>query len=443
MHKTIACLPLAVLGLACAGELPVRPSVPQRPAFGPAGATAVSCLTQPGPVVTLAGTQTTQYWDVSLADNTRIDATAAQWFTPQAENQPTNFGGGLNLCWSGGEVLGQFAPSTPWNTMHDKYGQVAQPNAGGAHIENLRVFDYGDGISHDRSGPNWTVRGVYVKYSRDDCIENDFYHSGTVEDVFLDGCYSAFSMRQYIALGDSSANHLVVRNSLIRLQAYDAAYSGPAPNHNAFWKLHQNAPRIELYDNIFRADAASYEGQGPGSYMIPPSGAPPWDKLATCSNNTIVWLGQGSFPEPLPACFTVTTDKTVWDNAVAAWNAAHAPSMSDIAPPIVSMFQPGIVGDAILTGTDSLIATATDDRDVVGVQFQLDDSPIGAEQTAPIAYTPSGPNSPYTRDLTSKYLLLVNTTGISNGAHTVSAIARDAAGHATTSATVNVTVSNP
>ncbi len=440
MNKAIACLPLIVLGLACAGELPVRPSVPQHSGLGPASATAVSCLTQPGPVVTLSGTQTTQYWDVRLADNTKIDATAAQWFTPQAENQPTNFGGGVNLCWSGGEVLGQFAPSTPWNTMHDKYGQVAQPNAGGADIENLRVFDYGDGISHDRGGPNWMVRGVYVKYSRDDCIENDFYNNGTVEDSFLDGCYSAFSMREYVALPNDSAHRLVVRNSLIRLQAYDAVYSGPVPNHNAFWKLHQNAPRIELYDNIFRADAASYEGPVPGSYMIPPSSGPLGNKLAACSNNTIVWLGDGDFPEPLPACFTLTTDKTVWDNAVATWNAAHPASLSDIAPPIVSMFQPGIVGDLILTGVDSLIATASDDRGITSVQFQLDGADIGPPQTSPIAYLPAGPDSPFTRDLTTKYMFSQNWAGVPTGQHTVQAVARDAAGHVTTSASVTVTV---
>ena len=160
-----------------------------------------------------------------------------------------------------------------------------------------------------------------------------------------------------------------------------------------------------------------------------------------CSSDlTIVWLGQGSFPEPLPACFTVTTDKTVWDNAVAAWNAAHAPSLSDIAPPIVSMFQPGIVGDLILTGVDSLIATASDDRGIASVQFQLDGADIGPPQTSPIAYLPTGPDGPYTRDLTTKYMFSQNWAGVPTGQHTVQAVARDAAGHVTTSASVSVTV---
>jgi hypothetical protein len=40
----------------------------------------------------------------------------------------------------------------------------------------------------------------------------------------------------------------------------------------------------------------------------------------------VVWLGEGPFPDPLPDCFTVTTDKSVWDNAVAEWKANHPQS---------------------------------------------------------------------------------------------------------------------
>jgi len=37
----------------------------------------------------------------------------------------------------------------------------------------------------------------------------------------------------------------------------------------------------------------------------------------------MVWLGPGDYPVPLPSCFTVTKDRSVWDNAVAAWKANH------------------------------------------------------------------------------------------------------------------------
>src|SRR5207244_1446908 len=61
---------------------------------------------------------------------------------------------------------------------------------------------------------------------------------------------------------------------------------------------------------------------------------------------------------------------------------------------------------------------------VVGVQFKLDGANLGIEDTA----------SPYSTSW--------NTTTAANGIHTLTAVARDAAGNSTTSAAVTVTVSN-
>ena len=52
---------------------------------------------------------------------------------------------------------------------------------------------------------------------------------------------------------------------------------------------------------------------------------------------------------------------------------------ADTTPPTVSMTAPA--NNATLTGTVNLAATASDDTGVAGVQFQLDGSPIGPEQT--------------------------------------------------------------
>jgi hypothetical protein len=68
-------------------------------------------------------------------------------------------------------------------------------------------------------------------------------------------------------------------------------------------------------------------------------------------------------------------------------------------------------------------ATASDDVGVAGVQFQLDLNPLGAERTSP------------------PYSVSWNTTTTSNGPHSLTAVARDAAGNRSQS-TVNVTVSN-
>ena len=69
-------------------------------------------------------------------------------------------------------------------------------------------------------------------------------------------------------------------------------------------------------------------------------------------------------------------------------------------------------------------ATASDAVGVAGVQFALDGVNLGAEDT------------------TAPYTIAWNTTAAANGAHTLTAVARDAAGNITTSAAVTVTVSN-
>jgi hypothetical protein len=95
----------------------------------------------------------------------------------------------------------------------------------------------------------------------------------------------------------------------------------------------------------------------------------------------------------------------------------------DTTPPTVALAAPA-AGGAALSGTVSVTASASDNVAVVGVQFRLDGSNLGAEVTA----------VPYT--------LSWNTTLAGNGAHTLTAVARDAAGNTTTSAPVSVTVSN-
>ncbi len=402
-----------------------------------------TCLTQTGPLVTLSGLQTSTYEPSNLADFTRIDATTAQFLLDTSVNVIAREGGGANICWSGGEILGQSPPSTPWNTMHDRYAMIPGSHSSAVRItiENYTAFSWGKGISFDDPGidSGFTIRNVHVKYGRDDCIEDDFFNGGTIDSTFLDGCYDAVSSQEDPGATQGVNNIITISNSLLRLQAMDSVYSGPVPNHNAFWKWSDLAPSLQLYNNVFRADGPSQEGNGARMYMAPPPG-----KLADCKNNVMVWLGSGPFPETLPTtfngqpCFTLMTGTAglqYWNNAVATWFAHHPDPLPDVAPPIVSLFSPGITGNTTLTGTDTLIATANDDRAVAGVQFQLNGQNIGAEvtQDGVSGDDQFGP---------TKYVLTWDSHGVANGSYTLTAVARDAAGHSTTSAGVTVTVSN-
>src|SRR5439155_1431191 len=88
-------------------------------------------------------------------------------------------------------------------------------------------------------------------------------------------------------------------------------------------------------------------------------------------------------------------------------------------PPTVALTAP--TPAASISGTVTVSATATDNVGVVGVQFKLDGVKLGTEDT------------------TAPYSLSWDTRLVAPGAHSVSAVARDAAGQTATAA-VSVTV---
>ena len=95
----------------------------------------------------------------------------------------------------------------------------------------------------------------------------------------------------------------------------------------------------------------------------------------------------------------------------------------DITAPTVSVTAPADSGT--VDGVVTLSATAADNVGVAGVQFLVDGAPFGDEDT------------------TAPYSVTWDTTAAANGGHQIGAVARDAAGNAVTSVTVNVIVANP
>jgi hypothetical protein len=350
--------------------------------------------------------------------------------------------------------------------MHDKYGMLLgdQGFASGLRIDSVFIFDYGDGISFDNvtdyaTTNDFTIRKVHIKYSRDDCIEDDSYLGGTIDEAFLDGCYSGVSAQASAESNRYAPFHTItMRHSLVRLQSMDVVYkqasnggdsSQAGPNHNWFWKWSPNAPKLKLYNNVFRVD-------GSRTGLVTDRLVPTEDMLgndpASCENNQIVWLGPGSFPEQLPfpgqqnpPCFTVTTDITVWNDSVQKWHDRNG-QPSSAAKPIVSIFparQPYYWSTPTPTfrGGSTVVATAVDDDTVLSVRFQIDGKDIGTvTQTDAIGDGSTGPTK-YNLSWDSRYY--ADGTLVPNGSRMLKAIARDDQSQETPSAEVPVTVSNP
>ncbi|MBI4168787.1 MAG: Ig-like domain-containing protein [Acidobacteria bacterium] len=92
----------------------------------------------------------------------------------------------------------------------------------------------------------------------------------------------------------------------------------------------------------------------------------------------------------------------------------------DTTPPSVSITSPA--SGATVSGTTAVTASASDNVGVAGVQFFVDGSALGSEDTA----------APYSASW--------DTTTVANGSHSLTATARDAAGNSRTSTAVTVTV---
>jgi hypothetical protein len=95
----------------------------------------------------------------------------------------------------------------------------------------------------------------------------------------------------------------------------------------------------------------------------------------------------------------------------------------DTSPPMVSLTAPA--NNAVVSGSSVTVsAAAADNMGVAGVQFKLDGANLGGEDTS------------------SPFSATWNTLSVANGAHTLTAVARDAAGNRTTSAVIAVSVNN-
>jgi hypothetical protein len=106
----------------------------------------------------------------------------------------------------------------------------------------------------------------------------------------------------------------------------------------------------------------------------------------------------------------------------ATSNQATLVVSTDTTPPTVSITSP--TSGSTISGTNTVTASASDNVAVASVQLQADGTNVGVPDTTP----------PYTFSL--------DTTALSNGAHSLSAVAVDTSGNQTTSAAVPITVSN-
>jgi hypothetical protein len=117
------------------------------------------------------------------------------------------------------------------------------------------------------------------------------------------------------------------------------------------------------------------------------------------------------------------TDAGININSGGTTPTPPPPPPSDTTPPTVSLTAP-TAGSTVSGASVTLSATAADNVAVSGVQFKVDGNNVGSEDTA------------------SPFSIAWDSRTATNGSHTITAVARDAAGNSTTSSSVSVTTNN-
>ncbi len=104
-------------------------------------------------------------------------------------------------------------------------------------------------------------------------------------------------------------------------------------------------------------------------------------------------------------------------------NAPDIGILDDPKPPSVSITTP--VNASTVSGTSvNVLTSSSNNAGVVGVQFKLDGNNLGSEVTS------------------VPFSVIWNTTTVGNGTHSLTAVARDAAGNSTSTTAVSLTIKN-
>ncbi len=176
-------------------------------------------------------------------------------------------------------------------------------------------------------------------------------------------------------------------------------------------KTHQLALYVLDYENSGRAESISI--------------------LNAATSAVLVTQPMTSFGGGVYAIFNVTGHVQVKVTYTAGLNAVlsglfFATPVPPPPAPTISLTAPTSTGSQSGTINVTASAAANAPATLASVQFQLDGANLGAAVTG---------SSPFT--------VQWNTTSVTNGSHTLTAIATDSLGQTTTSISVSVTVSNP
>src|SRR3954447_4401408 len=266
----------------------------------------------------------------SNASNTTLDATGDAWNQSAGVDDYSvqlNRGGGSGNCYIGGKVQGTNSITTKSFSDLKKCcnGAAWQPytsasffnvRADNIAVDDFRIMNKGPSSNYDGNN-SYYIGSSYLTNTRDDCFSTA-HAALTVNDTLAE-CYSIVSWRH--TGNDNPPFPVTLSNDLLYLKPQLSGSESNCPSQmnggygsGQIWKMDSftgSSSLINVSNTIFRVD----QGNDMACTLAWANG--------TFTNDTMVWTGKGSYPGKLPAGVKLTTDKSVWDNAVAQWKSNH------------------------------------------------------------------------------------------------------------------------
>ena len=336
--------------------------------IGLPAAASISATVDPGPmlpageVIEITGDQHDQLRLVDPGDDAVIDLTQAtffgledvQWLEAQpvplawpthteldsiteASNEekfPVSIRGtSARLTIQGGTIIGQLKHQAPWHVwkMHADGDGLRVEGDESYEIDGTRIHNVADAIAPRGSqSAVFDIHDVYATSIHDDAVENDEIHSGSISDSFFK-THTFLSARPTSGSNISNPSAVVtVENCVVHLllQPHQGGTGGPTDINTAggypfddglgtgsIFKFDwgtTNSGTVVVRNTVFLIERNSASSKtamqfAPGTY----------------ENVTVVWLGGGDYPWAAPTGVTITSDRTAYDQAKAAFFAAH------------------------------------------------------------------------------------------------------------------------
>jgi hypothetical protein len=215
-------------------------------------------------------------------------------------------------------------------------------------------------------------------------------------------------------------NNILYANTTFGINTSDAHGSGVNIDHNLFYANPSGAFNMANNGSDVSYTMGSAINSDPGLVN---------ETLG--SFDAHINAGSPSIQSGLNLSSTFTTDMAgatrpssgAWDLGAYKYNSSSASSgTADTTAPLAYLSAPA--NGATVSGTVTVTCNASDNVGVSSVQFQCDGSNMGSALT------------------TAPYSVALNTANLANGSHSLTAIARDAAGNQKTTAAVTVNVAN-